>query len=243
MQRAPYLTIPNLSPYIDQERYETPKRDAVHMVEIMEKNIDFNGSGELLDLGCANGEFLYYLNQKIGPNWKLSGLDSEDVFLDVARSSEAMKNVEFITGDLTNIQGQYDVLTCSGTIQIFPEIEDILEGFLNATKDGGYLFIDGMFNTDNVDVIYQYRDNSKAEGKGKWRCDFNIHAQERIAEFLKKKGVKSFFFHHLPMDIDLPRKEGAPDINIYTVDLADKTRLKTHGGRLVIETHLLVIHK
>lgn len=240
---ARYLALPALSPYIRGDRYEKPKQDYVHKVKKMGQHLDLaNGEGSIIDLGCANGDFLYYLKKTVGPQWRLHGIDMTPDFIEDGRQWPGLEGVTLEVGDLLDLNRKYDVLVCSGTIQIFPDIENVLQTLLDSTNDGGWLFLDGQFNTFDVDTVFTYHDYSTKEGEGKWRCDFNIHSQKRITTFLRDK-VKDFDFMHLDMDIDLPQDPDAPHINIHTLTLEDGSRIKTHGGRLIIDTYLLTIQK
>lgn len=201
-----------------------------------------NGSGEIIDLGCANGDFLHYIKQNVGKNWGLSGIDLTPEYVQVGKNQAGMNDISLEVGDMLNLNKKYDVLLSLGTIQIFPDIENALSRLLDATNEGGYLFISGMFNTYDVDTIFKYHDHSNSVGEGKWRCDFNIHSQKRVGEFLNNK-VKNFDFTHLDMDIDLPFDPDAPHIRVHTLKLEDGTRIKTMGGMLIVDQHLLTIQK
>lgn len=242
MKQASYIPLPELSPYISTERFLNPKQDFINCLKKIQETVTDGKSKSLLDVGCANGEFLYYLKQNLPGDWKLNGADFTARYLEVARSFPGLEGVSFEEADILSISGSYDVITCINVLQIFPEIETYLQKLLDITNDGGYLFLDGQFNRYDVDVIFQFRDNSKPEAEGKWRCDFNTHSQKRIAEFLQGK-VKSFAFYPLEMGIDLPRKEDAPHINVFTLTLEDGRRIKTHGGNIILDSHLLVINK
>jgi tRNA (uracil-5-)-methyltransferase TRM9 len=67
------------------------------------KNI--KGSGQILDLGCGNGE-IYSALKDLGFNGNYVGIDSNDTFLNIAKSKHQQetnpeKNAYFILADLT----------------------------------------------------------------------------------------------------------------------------------------------
>lgn len=100
----------------------------------------------------------------------------------------------------------------------------------------------GEFNNFDVDFIYHYRDNSREQSKGKWRCDFNIHSKSWLTDFLKDR-VSLFKFFDLELGIDLLQKADASLINVFTLKLENGNRIKTHGGKLILDSSLLVIKK
>ncbi|MFW6002781.1 MAG: class I SAM-dependent methyltransferase [archaeon] len=243
MKPSSYYTFPELSPYIRTDRYEEPKSLFVHTFEKMSKHIDIkNGQGTLADLGCANGEFLYYLKKQLGSGWQMKGIDSEQKFIEVASSFPGLKNIEFKTGDMFEVEGPIDVVTCIGTMQIFVDIEVALGKIINIVAEGGWLFLTGLFNPYDVDVVYQFRDHSKPQVASQWRCDFNIHFQTRISNYLQGK-CKYFDFVQIKMDIDIPRKPDSPHMHQWTETLSNGEKLTTHGGRLITDKWLVTINK
>ena len=56
-----------ISPYLDTKRFQKPKEIFKHSIDILNK-LNFKKKKSLVDICCANGEFLYLLkkNLKIG---------------------------------------------------------------------------------------------------------------------------------------------------------------------------------
>ena len=60
--------------YLKSNRYKKPKEAFKLLLRILKKRLSQSKNYELLDVGCANGELLYFLNEKLG-NVKFYGID------------------------------------------------------------------------------------------------------------------------------------------------------------------------
>ncbi|MDC0859040.1 hypothetical protein OAP71_03400, partial [Pelagibacteraceae bacterium] len=50
--------------YLKTNRYDKPKIASQLLDDILKKRLSKNKTYKLLDVGCANGELLYFLNKK-----------------------------------------------------------------------------------------------------------------------------------------------------------------------------------
>lgn len=113
----------------------------------------------LLDIGCANGELLNFLQKNIN-NCSFYGVDiSKKLIKNAKRISSSSINYSQLDISRKNSKiGKFDRITCAGVLSIFDDPELILNNiFLNLNKNGKvYLF--GYFNVSPYNVIVKYED-------------------------------------------------------------------------------------
>jgi SAM-dependent methyltransferase len=236
-----YDPMPNLSPYMKKDRYETPKESFKQIAAKIKQNIKKDEQKELIDIGCANGEFLYYIKQNFS-NWKLTGIDITPEFIKTGLEFKGLEGVDLKVKDLFDLRGEYDIVCSMGTFNVFREAEKVLDKFLEICRPGGIIVSDGLFNQYDVDSILLFCDNSKPESQGNWREGFNQHSQQRIKKHLKGK-VSKVEFEDMIMGVEIPYDPGAPDINAFTFrDSAGKVMV-TNGANILNNKTVMTIHK
>ena len=226
-QFGSYSSIPELSPYYDihKKRIQNPKFSFRFMLKIArnwkkEKNII-----SWRDVASANGEFLYFLCQKLA-GCQFYGLDIEENFIKVSRTLlKDWENVKLSHDDILNQKENYEqteIVSCAGTLHVFPKPDDFLNNLVDMVKPGGLLIVDGCINPFDISMIVQYLDESKEETSDLWRCDFNLHSEKMIKRILlKRNDIKSINFEYPIMDEPIPKIDGAPDINMWTESITD----------------------
>lgn len=242
-----YVPMPEQSHYseINEERLSEPKYTFRKTKQIVD---DWQGDTNVAswtDVGCSNGEFLYYLaNQNSETNFR--GIEITPEFIEVAEDLLSdFLNVELYCDDVLDLSEQIqqsEVVSCLGTFPIFPEPEPFLNSLLDLVADGGLLVVDGCFNKHDISMKVEYKDDSKESTEGVWRCDFNLHSERWIKSMLAKRDdVVDHRFVHDQIDVEIPKDEDAPDINMWTEREDDGTLRITNGmGRYFDPTFLIV---
>ncbi len=200
-----------------------------------------------LDVATANGEFIHFLSKQ----WKKTnfvGLDVTKEFLDCAKKiNEKSKNVSFFHGDVLKIETKKfksDVVTCLGTLPIFPNPTKFLNKLLNLVKKNGTLVVDGRINIYDVSAKIIYNDESKKYSENVWRCDFNLHSEKMIKKILKKRNdIKKIYFKYPIFDTKIPRVKNAPHINNWTMPLTTGGYEITNGLKVLMNTGYLIVKK
>merc|ERR1719498_224390 len=247
MKSKEYLPYENVSPYssLDSKRLENTKEafknGANEIFSYLDQRSLDSSNLKFLDVGCANGEFFYYLN-KLYPTAQKVGIDLTEKFINVAKGLK-LQNTKFLTADVFEYAEQnletFDILTCFSVIQIFQDPAPILEALFKMIKPGGLLIGHGCFNPHNVSVNVRFRDDSVVETEGVWRSDFNQHSQKEIKQiasrFSKEWSIKEFDF-----GVDIPKKSGAPSINNWTEKLANGKRIIVNGANIINHKAYLV---
>ncbi len=239
--KSKYKVFETSSPYSKHGRYDNPKEIFKGILSKLKKTLnkkDFSA----VDIGCANGEFLYYLRQNF-PDANLNGYDFTEKFIETAKSFSGLKGVNLQTKNLFDIENkEFDVTFCLGTFQIFHNIEKPLSKLIEITKKGGLIFIESLFNKHDIDIRLEFSDNTKKEMRGVWRSDFNQHSYYSLDKFLKDK-VESFEFEELPMSIEIPYNNKTPSTFAFTFKDKKGKNIITNGLNLILNSTLLTIKK
>jgi SAM-dependent methyltransferase len=112
-------------------------------VELILRLLELPAGAEVLDAPCGHGRIA---NRVAGRGWRVAGLDSSRLFLDIARE-RAPSGVEYVEGDLRDMpfEGQFDAAI--NWFSSFGYFDDegnrrVLAGFRRALKPGGRLLIE-----------------------------------------------------------------------------------------------------
>jgi len=240
--KSKYKVFEDTSPYTKNSRYDNPKEIFKGILSELKKNVKKNDFFSAVDIGCANGEFLYFLKNNF-PKAKLNGYDFTQSFIDTGKSFKGLEGVNLKKKNLFDIKNEkFDITFCLGTFQIFHEIEKPLSKLLDITRDGGLIFIESLFNKHDIDVRLEFSDNTIKEMKGVWRSDFNQHSYSGISKFLKKR-VKSFKFDELPMNSEILYNKNTPSTFSFTFKDYKGKNIITNGLNLILNSTLLTIKK
>jgi SAM-dependent methyltransferase len=102
----------------------------------------------VLDVGCATGEFLYYLSS-VYPGLCMTGVDTDEGFLEKARLS--IPGAAFLRGDIHPGKGlptsKFDVVFMADANYLFSDPAPWLRNICALTKGKAYVF--GVFNHRN----------------------------------------------------------------------------------------------
>jgi SAM-dependent methyltransferase len=239
---AKYKVLPKkgISPYLDTKRFKKPKEIFKHSIDILNK-LNFKKKKSLVDISCANGEFLYLLKKKF-KNWDFTGIDICKEYIEVAKSHNELIDIKFIHKNFMSINTKWDIVFMHGSLQTQKDFEPWINKLLKIVNKNGYIFITSYFNPYDVDMKIEFCDNSNDMTKGIWRSDYNFHSQFSVSKFLKKK-CKSFKFFKIPMNVEIKRSKKMPHINSWTLKDIKGNNILTNGMKLILDDYLLLIKK
>lgn len=183
----------------------------------------------LIDLGCAAGGFIDYLNKsKKNENNYFLGVEKNKFLLKMQIAEKLMKqkNVQLINRDFTKkhfkIVKKFDYVTCLGTINLFNEIESIFSTMFKLCKKNGKIFIYDIFNDDPVNIRSSI--NFDDDNNKKWYSLFNCFSQSHVKKICKKINPKSnILFQELIFTNINVKKKKFPSLNSYTKKIDKKT--------------------
>ena len=180
-----------LSPYLNLNRLKNPKDDFKNCIKVLKKKTTLSEK-KIIDIGCANGEFLDYFISKYPKNIYV-GVDISPSFLKIAKKNKKLKDVKFIKNNFKNIKIKptFDIAICMGVSHSIKNINELINKLSSFVKKKGIVIIDGFFNDYDVDTQIFFKDHSSINTK--WQNDFNHFSKKSIIGFLKKKKNQKFF--------------------------------------------------
>jgi len=190
--------------YLETNNYKKPKEAFKLLHKILKKRLSRSKNYELLDVGCANGELLYFLNEKFR-NIKFHGVDINDELIKHARK-KLPANINLKTLDYNkknNLKKKFDIIICSGVIQIFDGLDIFFKNIKKNSKANSIFFIFGGFNEYDYDTIIGYKNlNAKINN---YQSGWNIWSIKTIKKYFKKKRVIKHRFE-IKFDVKKNRK-------------------------------------
>lgn len=191
--------------YLKENRYDQPKeifkvgaahaRAAGRLVE-----------GDVVaDIGCAAGEFLYYLSKNF-PGPKYAGYELLPELAEKAR--KMVPGVPFHTASVLDPNiiepASLDVAFMIGVHSYFDDTL-WLENLLRWVKPGGIAYVFGIFNPHPVDVFLKYRFAGTSDAaEGNLRPGWNYVSRRTVSDFIDSRlgpGHHRFIDFEMPFDI------------------------------------------
>ncbi|MBF0479346.1 MAG: class I SAM-dependent methyltransferase [Candidatus Omnitrophica bacterium] len=225
--------------YLNEDYYSKPKEMFKCMGEKI-RGVYPNHEFSVLDVGCARGEFLYYLKHLSGLKIKhIAGVDYSQGLIDSAQRFAGLKGVAFQCGKAENFQlnQKFDVITMSGVLSFFDDIHQPLLNLRNHLENNGVIFILGLFNTFDVDVRTIYRNNKYNQN---FEYGYNNHSLETVKKVLDEMNMKISHIDkfHLPFDL-VPQED---PIRSWTM-ITPEGRKFINGMGLIYDATILEIRK
>ena len=99
------------------------------------------------DLGCGGGQVTFELARLVAPGGSVTGVDMDEVKLDLARKAAARRdvsNVEFLAGNVSNWDepDSYDVVYSRFLLQHLSEPVNLLRRMWSAVRTGGLVIVE-----------------------------------------------------------------------------------------------------
>ena len=153
------------------------------MLKIFKKIITKNFTGDILDIGCAQGVFLKYFKKEF-PFSKILGIDTSKDLINRAKKLN-LKDTIFKKKDFLDIKKKkFDMVTAAGVLGYYDNYQKPLSKMISLLKNGGNLIIFSHLNSYNIDTIVRFRNNTNCN---KWERGLNSYSIHTIKNFLKKK--------------------------------------------------------
>ena len=225
--------------YLKENRYKKTKEMFKFIDKNAFKNNKRNFEEEVCDIGCAAGEFLYFLKRKY-PKKFLTGADVRQDLL--AKAKKIVKGVNFKKGSVLNKnlfrKSKFDKIFMVGVHPIFDNFEICFSNLIFWGKPKAEIYICDMFNPFPVDVLIRYKLSENYNSKT-YETGWNIFSEKSVSKFLKKnKKVLNFSFKKFQMPFDLkPQKD---PIRSWTIK-SENRRLMINGISIIQPQTLLKI--
>jgi SAM-dependent methyltransferase len=225
--------------YLNEDRSQTPKEYFKFLVRLTTERLGGKEPSrmDILDIGCASGDFLYYLRQRF-PKATLQGMDVSPSLLSAAQSKvpEAAFRAADINANDFVPPALYDVVYMAGVHSIFDSCERWVKNITSMLTQNGAAYVFGLFNPFPYDVLVYVR---KAGDTGPYEPGWNCPSKETVsAEFKKHGWTVDFIGWNVPLDIAMNPQD---PLRSWTTPLADGTRLVTNATRIIHDFYCAVI--
>ena len=203
--------------YLKSNRFKKPKEAFKLLYRILKKRLSKTKNYELLDVGCANGELLFFLNEKFS-NIKFYGVDIRSDLIKLARkklpSDIYLKKFDY--NQKQSLNKKFDIIICSGVISIFDNLDIFFKNIKKNIKKNSILFFFGGFNEYDFDTIVTYKDlNSKITN---YQSGWNIWSIKTMKKYFKEKKIVKH-----PFEIKFDVKQNKKDlIRTWTIKINKK---------------------
>jgi len=151
----------------------------------------------ICDMGCATGDFAYYLIKKF-PKSNVLGVDFYDELIKKANLNygRSFKNrLKFKKGSIliskTLTNEKFDILTVVGVLSIFDNIKPALKNCIKWLKPGGMLIVFNMFNFFDLDIFIRFRDHKEKNLQTGW----NIFSEKNVKKTLLSLGARKIHIY------------------------------------------------
>ncbi len=189
--------------YSQERRYDTPKESFKQIGQLL-KLKDQPSTKSLLDIGCATGEFLYYVRTE-NNSISLCGAEySENLVSDCRQFLEKFE-IDITEGDANDLKSiednSFDFVTTIGVTSIFDDFRPSFSEMIRVCKNNGTCLNHMLVNEMDVDVIIKYINPKTNTLESGWN-KFSINS---ISKFLSDHpNVKRFDFikHELPFKLE-----------------------------------------
>ena len=172
--------------YLKTNRYKKPKEAFKLLYKILKKRLSKYKNYNLLDIGCSNGELLFFLNEKFG-NIQFYGIDNRSDLIRLAKK-KLPSNINLKTFDYNtkkSLNKKFDIIVCSGVIPIFDNLDTFFKNIKKNLNKNSSLFLFGGFNEYDFDIISKFKElNSKNKN---YKTGWNIWSIKTIKRYFKKK--------------------------------------------------------
>tara|TARA_B100001105_G_C22391610_1_gene444651 strand:- start:63 stop:788 length:726 start_codon:yes stop_codon:yes gene_type:complete len=224
--------------YLNENRKDAPKEQFKFLFKKSLEGKNFNDL-KICDIGCATGDFLYYLSNSI-KDAEFFGIDIREDLL--AKAKQEVSDCNFILGDISDSKTlpkmQFDIAYMTGVLSIFDDCETVLENFLGLIKPKGIGYIFGIFNSYDIDALIKIRNSNYQD---EWESGWNLFSKSSISKILDGKNIQ-YSFSDWNIDIDIPKHEDDP-LRSWTIKDENKSQLIVNGIQLLHTYSLLEIRK
>jgi len=213
--------------YLSENRKRTPKEYFKFVLK--EVNTDLIKNGSTLDVGCATGDFLWFLGETF-PGAQLVGADIDQELIERAKAE--VPSARFICRNIAkdNIEERFDIIFMLGVHSIFDDIKDWLDPMVKllSAKKESTVCVFGMFNPEDIDVLVRSRASST---DGPWETGWNIFSKKSVLDYCtEKKWACTFSDFNISIDIEKNLKD---PLRSYTIPMQGDERLIVNGLQIV----------
>jgi ubiquinone/menaquinone biosynthesis C-methylase UbiE len=224
--------------YLQENRYKEPKEQFKQIYSFLDLG-NVREDASLCDVGCATGEFLYFVHQN-KPRMRLSGVDVSEAMIERAKGE--LPSAEFYCGSVDEPgslrANTYDLVTLIGVIGIFDDVTTALNNCINAVLPGGKVLVFASFNPYPIDLITRYRRAN--QDNAPWELGWNVHSQATVERIAKKHTkVQSLAFRDFTIPFAIAPKDDP--MRCWTMRVGDNEHYHTNGALQLVNMQMLLV--
>jgi SAM-dependent methyltransferase len=220
--------------YLNEDRRNEPKEYFKFIAENINLNLNHL---KVIDICCATGDFLYYLNS-LFPKATLYGADIDEELLLRAKNNvpEIKKCFQLDISEIENKIGKFDAIFMLGVHSIFDDLNwlDSIKKMLKDKDSRAYIF--GIFNPDEIDVIIRGR---KSNSNEHWETGWNVFSKASVGSFMERHDLK-YRFIDFNLNIDIEKNINDP-LRTWTLDTGLEKKIVINGLCLIHHFSLLEV--
>src|SRR5882724_3952960 len=166
--------------YLKNKRFTTPKENFKQIASILNL-AEVGGKTSLLDIGCATGEFLYYVRH-LNENIMLNGIEFSETLVNESLELLSENNINISVGDANNLlavdDNSYDFVTTIGVTSIFDDFRPSFNEMIRVAKPQSLCLNHMLLNEMDIDVIIRYLKPDYSVQESGWN-KFSIKSVEQ----------------------------------------------------------------
>jgi len=143
--------------YKNEDYTNKPKDQFKRILDWLKRNISPSQKYSLLDLGCARGELIHFLNKNT-ENVSFVGVDHSNDLIKMAKENVGV-DFELSSVEQYESNKKYDFVVISGVIEYLDDPEIIVKKISSHLKQFGKALVLNIFNEHDIDVRVRYRNN------------------------------------------------------------------------------------
>lgn len=203
--------------YLESNRYTKPKESSKMLLKILKKKKFKSNKIKILDIGCANGELIYYLKKNLNNKVEFYGFDIRNDLL--KKAQKKLPDVYFKRVDINKkikTNNKFDIIICAGVICIFDQLNTFFRNIKKLSKPKTIIFIFDKLNQYNYNVYNKYEDlNSKNRFL---QSGWNIWSINYLRKFLKNRKLS---VHKFVINLDI-KKRNKDLLRAWTIKVNNK---------------------
>jgi ubiquinone/menaquinone biosynthesis C-methylase UbiE len=221
-----------------EDQWENPKTSTSALLQFL--NLELASATSVLDLGCGAGAAISQIARGF-PNCKFVGIDHSARLIEVASENaklRAINNVEFIKGDILNLEvrnSDVDGVTCIQTISWLEDFRPLIREIV-AQVQPSWIALTGLFYQGNITAKVEIIEHERGTN-----TFFNVYALPEIGRFVGPLGYKISSYQPFEMDFDLPKPKDFDVMQTYTETVVSdyQTKRIQLSGPLLINSGFL----
>ena len=190
--------------YSDNNDFDQPKEYFKIITKLIKKRFH-NSKIKIIDVGCASGAFLFYVNKYLNLDYSV-GIDISEKHLNKARRrlpKSSFYDMSVLELEFNNLK-KFDVCTFLGTMAIFDDMDPIISNLFKLISKSGTIYIFDHVNNYPIDMIMRYK-NVLTEQNNEWNSGLNVRSKKTYLESIKKINSEArvnFIDFQMPIKIE-----------------------------------------